>query len=88
MNSNTVIAEYVVTEAHSLAFADMINDAFRADANTTVNGLPLASRFGAPVARSWNNGTVSVTVPARTVKGKFNDVFFKVGSALNLGVRA
>jgi hypothetical protein len=88
MNANTVIAEYVVTEAHSLALADMINDAFRADANTTVNGLPLVSRFGRPVARSYQNGTVGIVVPARTVKGKTNDVFVKVGQALTIGVRA
>lgn len=72
-----------VTAYNGAALADMINFDFKNGDTATVNGETLVSRHGQPVARAWQNGTVSVTVKARTTRGT-KDLFVKVGSALVL----
>lgn len=73
--------ETTVTAANSVELADRLNAAFAAGEIQVVNGEALRSRFGNPVARSWQNGTVSVTVEGRG-RGKINDLYVKVGKTL------
>lgn len=73
-----------VTAHNAVAVADEVNALFAAGTVTTVYGsYELASRFGSAVAKSWQNGTVSVTVKART-KGKTNELYVKVGHTLTV----
>lgn len=78
MNTQTV------TKYNSVEIADQINKAFEENANVKVNGSELYSRWGNPVARSWNNGTVSIHTRARTVKHGTKELFFKVGSTITI----
>jgi hypothetical protein len=78
------MSTYTVTEYNSVEVADAINKAFAEDASVTVNGHTLVSKWGRPVARSYQNGTVGIVVPARTKKGATNDVFFKVGRTVEV----
>jgi hypothetical protein len=70
-----------VTAATSMQLADDLNAAFAAGELSAVNGSEVVSRFGQPVARAWQNGTVSVTVRGRTPR-KINDLYVKVGGRL------
>jgi len=71
----------IVTEHNGQAIVDQVNNAFYHGIVTEVNGYELVSRFGSPVARAWQNGTVSFTVRGRT-RGKINDIYVKVGKAV------
>jgi hypothetical protein len=79
-----MIIDYTVTDRNATQIADETNARFAAGELTIVNGYELKSRFGSPVARAWQNGTVSITVKGRG-KGKINDVFFKVGASIQAG---
>jgi hypothetical protein len=79
-----VIIDYIVTDRNATKIADEINARFNAGELTVVNGYELKSRFGSPVARSWQNGTVSVTVAGRTPH-TINDIYFRVGAAIQAG---
>jgi hypothetical protein len=74
---------HAITARTATAVADQINADFAAGRITTAGGDKLASRYGQPVARAWQNGTVSVTVKARSKRG-FNDVYVKVGHSLRV----
>ena len=71
----------VVTAANAQDIADQINSDFSAGVVSTVNGGSLKSRFGSPVARAWQNGTVSVTVVGRSAK--INTVYIKIGGTVS-----
>jgi hypothetical protein len=71
-----------VTAANSVELADQINAAFAAGDITEVNGRKLISRYGGDVARSWQNGTVSVKVEGRRSRLQVGDVYVKVGGTL------
>lgn len=73
-----------LTTHNAVALADRINAAFVADPTTTVNGMQMKSRYGNPVARVYQNGTISISTPARTKKDGFNDQFIKVGTKLTI----
>lgn len=66
---------------NAVEIADRINAGFEAGDIETVNGYVLVSRFRSPVARSWQNGSISITVVGRT-KGKTNTIYIKVGQVL------
>lgn len=73
----------VVTAFNSASIADSISAAVSAGTVISVNGFTPVSAWGRPAASSWGNGTVSIRVAAKA-KGKFNDIFFKVGSTVNV----
>jgi len=75
--------DVTVTAFNSIELAEQVNAAFAAGKLSAFGSDQLASRWGQPVATSWGNGTVSVTVKARTKRG-FNDRFVKVGQRLVL----
>jgi hypothetical protein len=75
--NNTAVT---VTARNGFALAQQVNEAFAAGTVTEVDGHKLKSQFGAEVATTWQNGTVSFTVEARA-KGKVNTVFRKVGQS-------
>jgi hypothetical protein len=70
-----------VTAHNALDLADRINAGYDTGEVQVVNGYSLKSRFGSPVARSWQNGSISVTVEGRG-RGKTNTVYVKVGQVL------
>ena len=72
-----------VTAHTATEVADTMNTMFAEGTMTTVFGDKVRSSHGAPVARAWQNGTVSVTVQARTTRGT-TDRFFKVGSTVTV----
>lgn len=72
-----------ITDYNAVAVADAINAAFAADDNATVNGEKLFTRWGAP-AQAYQNGTVAVAVPARTVKGRPSFLYFKPGTTVEI----
>lgn len=71
----------MLTAYNSVEIADKINEAFAANKEIKVNGWTMKSRNGRTVASSWQNGSVSIVVPAKA-KGKTRDVFYKVGAAI------
>lgn len=73
--------DLVVTTANAVQLADDLNAAWKAGELSAVNGREVTSRFGSPVARSWQNGTVSVVVKARR-PGHYTDIYIKVGGRL------
>lgn len=73
--------DLVVTEANAVQIADDINAAFAAGECWGVNGREAKSAWGQPIARSWQNGTVSVTVKGRE-KRTTGTVYVKVGQRL------
>lgn len=71
-----------VTARTAVTLADELNALYAAGNLATVNGREVLSHyFGAAVARSWQNGTVSVRVRARA-KGKTTDLYVKDGQTL------
>jgi hypothetical protein len=73
-----------VTPYNAVELADRINAGYDAGTLTTVNGHALASRNGLHrVAKSWGNGTVSVTVRGRNAR--YNEVYVKAGRTLTAG---
>ena len=67
---------------NAVELADQINAAFKSGEITEVGGRKLISRFGGDVARSWQNGTVSVKVEGRRSAQQVGDLYFKVGQVL------
>lgn len=69
--------------------ADRINNLVRrAGAEKVfVNGVRVAEPRLSLTATSWNNGTLSVTVPARTKVHAVRDMFFKIGATVTIEVR-
>lgn len=78
------MSTHTITGYNSVEVADAINKAFEADNGVTINGETPKSRWGRPVAHSYQNGTVSVEVPARTKKGATNTRYFKVGAEVRI----
>lgn len=74
---------FTVTEFNSLSIVEAINAAFEANPEATVNGEALFGRWSKP-ATSYQNGTVAVSVPARTAKGRSNVRYFKVGASVRV----
>jgi len=71
----------VVTAANAVELADEVNAAFKAGELAMVNGRRIVSAWGQPPAKSWQNGTVSVTVQGRE-KRTVGTVYAKVGQRL------
>lgn len=70
-----------VTARTAVALADELNALYAAGNLTTVNGREVLSQHSSTIARSWQNGTVSVRVRARA-KGKTTDLYVKDGQTL------
>lgn len=76
--------QFTVNSVNSVMLADLVNDEFADGRVTTVNGRKVKARFsGSQVAKSWQNGTVSVTVEGRE-RGKVGEVFVKVGQTMDV----
>lgn len=78
-----LVSRTAITRHNSAEVADAINADFEAGRIASVNGYELVSRFGSPVARSWQNGSISFTVQGRG-RGKTNTVYTKVGGIVQV----
>jgi hypothetical protein len=74
---------FTITPFNNCDIADIISTSVKAGNAVTVNGVAPVSAWGSPAAKAWNNGTLSITAPAKA-KGKFKDVFFKTGTTVTV----
>lgn len=72
-------------EANNHAVAQAVNEARAAGKSVKFNGHEVAGWTRGREAKVWNNGSVSVSVRARTTKG-FNEVWCKAGQSCRVEV--
>lgn len=74
--------KYVTADnADDLSF--FIDSAVKHGDAITVNGHTPVAAWGNNPSHVWTNGTLSIKVKAKA-KGKFNDIYFKVGSTVTV----